>query len=343
MIILGVNGGNGIILHPMRRHLLANYEPRSIFRTEDDIQWKLNFKAPIYTHKLDLFNHHTHDPEGIVDIIVGAPDCGHSSILAYSRAKKLSNPKENFSLNLYFRSIKLYQPKVFMMENLPKMVEGIREEALYDTFPDYELIFIEDSVNVWGNSQKNRVRLVLIGLRKDAFKRKKLLEARDHFTNVYKINEIRTCEVLLNGLGKEDFKIGHVREDINETITLYAGYKDTLHNIQKTWQDNPDVRRWAVTGRNFTTAPGVYRNLSTDLPATARKANRQFNVEGLQMSPRELARIQGVPDKFKIYIDPSKLKYWINKGRATVTKTPPYEIGKWFYNQLKIVKELWKS
>jgi asparagine synthase (glutamine-hydrolysing) len=46
--------------------------------------------------------------------------------------------------------------------------------------------------------------------------------------------------------------------------------------------------------------PGVYRNLANEYPLTARKQNRQFNSLGYIMSPRELARIQGLPDDFKI-------------------------------------------
>ena len=56
------------------------------------------------------------------------------------------------------------------------------------------------------------------------------------------------------------------------------------------------------------------------------------------MTPRELARIQNIPDSFKIYMDIKNPIYWINKGRTTVTKCPPYDIGKWFYNQLIKIK-----
>ena len=92
--------------------------------------------------------------------------------------------------------------------------------------------------------------------------------------------------------------------------------------------------RWEVTDRNFSTAPGVYRNLEDSYPSTARKSNRQFSPTGTMMTPRELARIQGVPDDFIIFMDSpysKDMKYWINKGRATVTKCPPYEIGKYIY------------
>ena len=56
------------------------------------------------------------------------------------------------------------------------------------------------------------------------------------------------------------------------------------------------------------------------------------------MSPRELAIIQGIPKKFKIYMDLNRKTFCINKGRTTVTKTPPMEISRWFYKQLKKVQ-----
>lgn len=337
MKILGVCGGNGVILYPMRRFLIANYEPRSLFKSKGNKQWVANFPdIPVYNHPLEFYNHYNirNVDKPLPYAIVGAPDCGHSSILAYSRAKQLSDPLENFSLDLYLRSILILRPAVFMMENLPKMLELVGKDTFINKFPDYELIFLEGSVINWGNSQKNRKRLVLIGLSKSYFK-ENLLVVRDYFSLVYKVNPIKNCGELLEGVENFNEEQGHVRENLSDIITLYSGYKSSLRDIQRFWNDNPKLRRWPVSDRKFSTAPGVYRNLKSDLPATARKANRQFNSDGLQMSPRELARIQGVPDKFKIHIDRNELIYWINKGRTTVTKTPPYEIGKWFYNQLK--------
>lgn len=341
MKVIGICGGNGVILHPMKRFLMANYEPRSLFKTPSDIQWKLNFpKIPLYTNQLDLFNHYSiRKPKEKPDIIVGAPDCGHSSVLAYSRAKQLSDPLKNESLNLYLRGVKLLKPSIFLMENLPKLLELVPESVFEETFPEYDIIYLKGPVTLWGNSQKNRVRLVMIGINREYFG-DILYDIRDHFSNVYKVKEIKTCEELLTGISeKQD---GHIREPLSSIITLYAGYKVSLRDIQDYWCNNMDLRRYPVTDRRFSTAPGVYRNLDKDLPATARKANRQFNSRGLQMSPRELARIQGVPDRFKIYTDKAKLTYTINKGRTTVTKTPPYEIGKWFYKQLREIKYLWK-
>lgn len=329
MKVLGVCGGNGVILFPFKKYLVANYEIRSIFHTSGMEQWKVNFgDIPYYTKERQMYLQ-----EGI-DIIIGAPDCGHSSILAYSRAKKLRDPRDNKSLQMYIKSVLYYKPKVFLMENLPKLLQQYTIQDFKETFPDYELIFHNVSVREFGNSQKNRVRLVIIGYTKNLNEEDKA-NLQYQFSNIYRVSKLKTAGELTKGLKNENLLTGNIRESINDIITIYAGRKLSLSDIKNYWDRNPDKKRFVVTDRKFTTAPGVYRNLDNDFPATARKANRQYNQDGLQLTPRELARIQGVPDRFKLYIDTNRAQYWVNKTRATVTKTPPYEIGYWFHKQCK--------
>lgn len=314
MRVLGVCGGNGVILHPLKEFLIANIEPRAIFATPNNVQWRLNFgEIPLYKNLKDFIK---------VDVIVGAPDCGHSSILSYSRAKKFSNARENVSLNMFFDSIWKYSPNFFLMENLPALLEQIPLEELQKNFPDYNIIPHISSVADFGNSQKTRIRLLLIG-----YKRK---FGRLTFP-IKKQNIPKHAGKLIKGLLKEDVKLCNVREDINSVITMYAGFKLSLKEAKNRWRlELSNSKRWLVSNKKFTTAPGVYKNLKHDYPATARKMNRQFNHWGLTMTPRELARIQGVPDTFKLYYDDTRRQYCINKARATVTKTPPYEIGLWY-------------
>jgi len=323
MIILGVCGGNGVFLHPSRKYLIGNIEPRSLFHTKGDMQWRSNFKTPI--SKDDKPFRGTH-----VDIIIGAPDCGHSSVFSYSRAKKLSEPSKNDSLKTYVDCVNAFKPHLFFMENLEK---GFERMLLHEFFPGYFYKTIIGSVSIYGNSQVTRKRALLIGC--------KVEEHLEYFKNPKGV-PLFTSGELLKGCKAEDITQGHIREDINNTITLYGGFKDTLKNIRKGWLDNPDMYKWKVEGRNFTTAPGVYINRANQFPKTARKANRQFNHWGLTMSPRELAKIQGVPDTFKIYIglDPLHSTYWINKGRTSVTKCPPYEMGAWIKRKCK---KLWRT
>lgn len=328
MKILGINGGNGVILYPMRKYLMGNVEIRSNFKTPGDVQWKLNFNnVPLVTEPEKMINFDN------PDVIIGAPNCGHSSMLAYSRAKMTSDPMKDESFELFLIGLSYYRPKIFLMENLPKSLDMVNEDVWQKSLWDYRLLFHIRPVSDWGNSQKTRERLILIGLNKTYFG-ENLKNVQYHFSKVYKLNELKVCKDLLANLPED----GNFREDITDVITMYSGFKISLKEAQKFWLENPTLKRWPVNDKKFTTAPGVYRNLDNDYPAVARKANRQFNAQGLQMSPRELARIQGVPDTFKIYTDPNRKTFTINKGRTTVTKTPPYEIARWFYRQLLKVK-----
>lgn len=317
--ILGVSAGNGIMLFPLRDYVIANIECRSDYYSGGKpLQWGLNFDVPMYKTI----------PENLqdrVDIIIGHPKCGHSSMFALSRGKQFTSHKGEPSLDLYIKSIIKYNPKMFFMENLDGLLNTYSELDLRDMFPDHKLIFISGSVTMFGNSQKTRKRLLIIGIRFDIY-----TTSAERIFRRFKPFEPLTTEELLINLPTN----GNIREDLDEVITMYSGYKISLSDAQEFWLDNPDKRHWPVDNGRMKTAPGVYINRSNDIPLTVRKTNRQFNPKGEQMSPRELARIQGVTDNFMFYNYPND-KTTINKGRVTVGNSPPMEIGMWILSRLK--------
>lgn len=344
MKVLGVCGGNGAVLYPFLENLIGNIEPRSAFKTPDNRQWKLNF------HNIPLINKMADKPliqgwdmewnkqfKG-VDIIIGHPDCGNSSMLAYSRGKKLTNPRKNQSVILFSESISRLKPKFFLFENLPKFLENFTAEEINEYFCNYRLKMFTGSVSKWGNSQVNRKRLVIVGIRRDLHGYKKYFKLPDPKDFI-----LSTTRELIHDLVSEDEKpiMGHIREKLDDVVTLYGGFKQSLRDIQIGWTTHlKDKQRWEVIDRKFTSAPGVYKNLPEKYPNTVRKGNREFNYNGLMMSPRERARIQGIPDYFKIWVDYGKKKLAINKGRLSTTKCFPYEISEWFY---KCIKEIDKN
>lgn len=325
--ILGVSGGNGVILHPFRANLLGNIEIRPIFNTPDQVQWKLNFSVPCDITPTTRYN------KNQVDVIVGAPDCGHSSVFSYSRAKELGDAKDNPSLTFFIKQVGYYKPKVFMMENLPKLWENY-EEHLTKGFEDYTLIIKVGPVSVFGNSQETRVRLVIIGLRNDiAPKVRKFVKVDPNLST--KVTDERA---LLLGLGSVEVEeLCHVREPDDTMVHMFynGSKKISVGKARELWNtEYKDLKKWPVNSGNLTNQPGVYRNFGDEPPLTVRKQNRQFNHNGYMLSPREMARIQGIPDSFKLWFDEKRRGYCINKARATVAKTPPYEIGKWFHGVL---------
>ena len=145
--VLGVSAGAGILLFPFRKNLIANVETRGVFYTKGLEQWKLNFGDTPYYKDGTL-------PDCKPDIILSSPDCGSASIMRLSKVKELGNPQENKSLNLVIESILHYKPKIFLIENLPRLLTLLPKDFFEETFKDYKLIFHEMSVLDYGNFQK---------------------------------------------------------------------------------------------------------------------------------------------------------------------------------------------
>jgi len=322
--VIGLSSGAGIVLHPFYQspdvEVKAGIECRRDYLLGGmPVQFELNFPDVTYSTNLEI------KPES-VDVVIGHPKCGMSSVFALSRGKKNTSHKNEPSLDLFIAGIHKLFPKYFLLENLPKLLDTYSEKEFEEIFANYRLIFWHGSVSEFGNSQKSRKRLIIIGIRADLYTKR----AHKLLSKPKPVYEPQTTGHLLMHLPEN----GHITEDIEDEITIYGGKKMYLWQLQKYWRDNPDLTRFAVNKGNMKYAPGVYINRADNYPKTVRKTNRQFNPDGIQMSPREMARIQGVPDTFKLCM-PSKHcvyeeKTLINKGRLSIANTPPYEVGLWF-------------
>lgn len=331
--VLGVNSGLGVSLYPFKSNLIGNIESRGIFHTVKNEQWKANYgDIPIRKDEVYFLL-------AKPDVIISSPDCGSGSVFRLSRAKQFGDNSKNKSLGEFFVAIRRFEPKFFYFENLENLYKTFPKERLVHLLSNYRLVEHTVSVSKFGNSQVSRKRLIIIGIRRDL-----PTKIDKHFKLPDYTHLIKCCGDLYGDLGREEnLEIGHVREKITDTISIHARRRMSLELIRSHWQGRLKGRsRWETEpGFKFSTAPGVYRNLKHKYPSTARKANRQFDQRGLTLTPRQLARIQGVPDEFKIYINPDKLNYWINKARTCITKTPPMEISYWFKTKLeKALKKL---
>lgn len=319
--ILGVCAAQGPLLFPLRKHhIVANIEPRGVFHTKNEEQWKLNFGEVPFLKKLEQVK------EQKIDVIVGSPSCGHSSVFSYSRKKSLGDPKSDPSMNTFILSIKKFHPKVFLLENLPKMLEIIPVEEWFLQFPDYEIVTLCYNMGSFGNSQVTRKRLLLIGVhKKSSFK-------PTDFSRVFPVNWPKKFNELVQNIDKSinyrelgDVRLAmyDYRDKTRKTLTV-----DRIHTLWNT--DFKEYYKWPMIGTKMKTLPGVYRNRADGYPMTARPSSRQFNPEGYPMGFEEYKAIMGFPKKFRIHFDPCNRTYWLNKGRNTITKGVVYEVSKWF-------------
>lgn len=334
MNILGVSAAQGALLFPFlhskKYKILANIEPRGVFHTSCESQWKLNFgDIPFYRgFCLQEFDEK-------VDIVVASPDCGIASIMRLSKVKELGNPKDNRSLNLVTAAILEYKPKIFLIENLPRLLSLLPYEFFNLTFKDYKLIFHERSVSDYGNSQVSRKRLIIIGVHKKTGK--KYLNA---FNEVFQVKTPTiTRELLFKSPYGSNYNI-----PIEKTLAMYdyrklpAKKNLTVRKIQLLWNsDFKNEKKWPIKTAKMSTLPGVYRLELDKAPLTLRPADRQFRPDGYPLGILDFKAIMGFPKAYKIFMDEGNYLYWLNKARYTIAKGSVYEVGIWFKRCLKNV------
>lgn len=328
MNVLGVCAGQGALLFPFRKRLLGNIEPRGVFHTPGEEQWKANFKDVQFYKGYCL-----QEFDEKVDIIISSPDCGASSIMRLSKVKELGKPKDNRSLNLVIEGINYYKPKIFLIENLPRLLSLLPNKYLQEAFKDYKLIFHERSVSDYGNSQVSRKRLIIIGVHKKTGK--KYLNA---FNEVFQVKTPKlTRDLLFISPYGNNYNI-----PIEKTLAMYDYRKLpekknlTVEKIQVLWNSAfKNEKKWPIKTAKMSTLPGVYRLELDKPPLTLRPADRQFRPDGYPLGINDFKVIMGFPKQFKIYIDQENYLYWLNKARYTIAKGSVYEVGLWFRRCIK--------
>jgi len=150
MNVLGVYGGIGSMLVAARNagcNVVGNIEPRDF---EDGQTFIHNFPGSMFS-KGELL-------PCDVDLIVGHPSCGSYSRINWRADKIKRDEVENF-VNV----VNFYNPKFFIMDNLPKMFIDYNADFWYKELGakyDISVVFVNN--RLYGNAQVRR-RVYLIG------------------------------------------------------------------------------------------------------------------------------------------------------------------------------------
>lgn len=321
--ILGICAGQGALLFPWRKQLLGNIEPRAVFHTQKEEQWRLNFgEIPFLRNELPEKWH--------PDIILSSPDCGASSTMRLSKAKELGNPEKNKSIQLVIEGIMQYQPKVFMIENVPRLMNLMPEKVWQEALPNYHISFKVNSVSDFGNSQVSRKRLIIIGIKNTA---KSYIGC---FDIIFSVNTPKLSRFILEAANMQPLI------PFDKVLAMYDYRKLpkkknlTVKEIQHLWtHDFKDEKKWPIKTAKMQTLPGVYKLDPDKPPLTLRPADRQFRPDGLPLGIQDFKNIQGFPKRFQIYLHEENYLYWLNKARYTIAKGAVYEVGIWFKKCIK--------
>lgn len=98
--------------------------------------------------------------------IVSHPECGNYSNL-YTGAKRDERQADPGDIYKFIDLARAYKPQTFLCDNLPKSLMAVSKDEWKKKFRDYKIYFEYVSNWGYGNVQKNRNRLFIIGVHKD--------------------------------------------------------------------------------------------------------------------------------------------------------------------------------
>ncbi len=169
---IGITCGIGSMLVGARQagfEVLGNIEWRKYYHAPDEhgrTTFRENFRDSVFKHNVDELTDDELARLMGADLALGHPECGNFSQLAGANKNRLKQLQDAGDLPLFVALVSKFKPQFFVMDDLPKsfgaypMAEYAKVLVDYDLFPEW--------VSNWGygNVQKHRNRMFMIGAMK---------------------------------------------------------------------------------------------------------------------------------------------------------------------------------
>jgi DNA (cytosine-5)-methyltransferase 1 len=308
---LGLTCGIGSMLTGARQagfDVQANIEWRRYYHLKDGEgrnTFTENFPGAQFVHKADDLSMDEIERLMGVELALGHPECGNFSNLRADKTSQLDDPSD---IPLFVDLVARFQPEFFVMDDLPKSFLPFPVTEYAKRLPDYDLFPEWISNYHYGNPQKWRKRLFMIGAKKHhrwAFKpdesMDKIVKVKDVIGDLC---DPETGEVI--GFQSQAHR-DHVLDVVcTRAIGLReAGQQYTWRDMRDYFLENPmgTVMKYfhRTTGKEMTRF-GLARTYWDGHSHVITGLNPTIHpLTGLPFSIRERARIQGFPDDFHFF------------------------------------------
>jgi DNA (cytosine-5)-methyltransferase 1 len=307
---IGFTSGIGSMLIGAKQagfKVVGNIEWRDYYRLKDEEGRNTfieNFPGAFLARGLrDLDPIQLHDLRNQITIAMGHPECGSYSLLNSANKRALEQKHDFGDIPLFLEYVAEIKPRYFVMDDLPQSFIAFPMSEYHRMLPDYDLFPEWISNYNYGNPQRHRKRMFMIG----ALKTQNYVFVpgeRDDWTNW----------TVLTRIGDIEGKFGEVPNHDPHTT---QGYSSRFINMRSrgdrpNWKDVRDYfKKFQKPGANFKyhgeggvlkVRPSLIR-IKYDYPSPVLTGgNPMMHPElCLPLSIRERARIQGFPDDFVFY------------------------------------------
>lgn len=244
-----------------------------------------------------------------IDLLMGHPECGNFSQLSNANPTRLAKLQDAADIPLFVDSVAMLRPRFFVMDDLPKSLGAFDMSEYAKRLPDYDLFPEWISNYHYGNPQKNRKRMFMIGaLKKERFVFRP--GEQDHGTTVKDV--LHDIQSKYNRLPNHHRHVLDVRCGKAKHM-LKRDEEYTWREVSEHFKKMPEgwFLQYVKEDGTVTRRPGTYKGywdghshvLDGGSPAINPKTNLPFSL-------RERLRIQGAPDDFVLYGEKLDGKRW---------------------------------
>lgn len=303
---VGITSGIGSMLVGARQagfQVVGNIEWRKYYHHRDSEgrnTFTENFPGAFMKYRVDDLTSRELSLASGCDLAIGHPECGNFSVLSGSRKNRLEMLNDPCDIPLFVDLIAQLQPRFFVMDDLPKSFGPFPIEKYWEKLPGYDLF--PEWVSNWGygNVQKFRNRMFMVGARK---------EEKWAFTPG-ETKQCLTVRQAIRDLGEPgDGTPNHDSHENNSCPGRFANMPQFGDKL--TWKQFAEYIRDLPEGKDFRyqRADGVVKvrigscKVRWDGPSPVLSGgNPHFHpLRCYPLTVRERARIQGFPDDFIFY------------------------------------------
>ena len=345
MKALGMICGIGSMLIGAKRQgyeILGNVEWRKYYHTGT---FEANFPGSFMANTLnDIPEDKVEECMG-VDLLIGHTECGNFSNMRANKSNRIDEGDKG-DIPQFIEAVQKFRPKFFVMDNLPKSLLVADWMYYFEELPDYEFHFEWVSNYGYGNIQKNRKRLFVIGAKRELgfyfipgeFNHDTtILDRISNIPDWAENHDSLELDAIYNGWGRYQFDPSFADKSVDENRLTLRQFQEFIeeypNNINFPYYNKKKERKFKI-GFSKT---DVNRHALVLSGGGACYDNHFRSDTLMPFTIRERARIQGCPDDF-VFL-PTKVTT-TNKNYSSLIKQTgkfmPVEFCSFITAQIKV-------